>query len=299
MTVFKLWVVGLLSLTFLAVAQADAKASGCTSDLSIEACPGSGTGEIDVSGEQLSTSVAPEDPPAARVVVTCGAGAAASLGALGLSDPAYVANCQEQQLVCGVAKIKPGETQSPVIRLEQQGDGSWAYGGGDCVVTEPPKVTAALVREQASRLIPAAAIGLAPHGTTLVNIETVMWADAPHTRSLPPVTILGKRVVISLVLDHVAWVFGDGVADGDAPAGKAYDAQSDPCKTTQCAHYYGHVYTRTGKITVTATASWHASFTVNGGASIDIPGTIAGPQAREQLVVKQARGVLVPNPDGN
>ncbi|MEO9138612.1 MAG: hypothetical protein ABI345_06045 [Jatrophihabitans sp.] len=160
-------------------------------------------------------------------------------------------------------------------------------------------ITAGLVREQAVRLIPTADVGLAPHGTTLVNIETVMWADAPRTRSLAPVTILGKQVVISLVLDHVAWEFGDGTADGNAPAGKAYDAERDPCTSKQCSRYYGHVYTRTGKVTVSATASWRASFTVDGGAAITIPGTIAGPRAQAQIAVKQARGVLVPNPAGD
>ncbi|MBE7195274.1 MAG: hypothetical protein INR66_22700 [Gordonia polyisoprenivorans] len=182
------------------------------------------------------------------------------------------------------------------MRVQQQADGNWQYADNDCVVVDPARVTAAMVRERAVRLIPKAAVGLAPHGTTLVNIETVMWADAPRHQALAPVTILGKRVVVSLVLEKVDWRFGDGKSENGGPAGKPYDDKHDPCKSRQCTQYFGHVYERTGKVTVAATATWHASFTVDGGATVDIPGTIDGPQATADIAVKQARGVLVPNP---
>ena len=109
-------------------------------------------------------------------------------------------------------------------------------------------------------------------------------------------TILGQRVSIRIVLDHVAWQFGDGGSDGDGPAGKAYDDKRDPCHEKNCADYYGHTYTRTGTVTVSARASWHASFTVGGGAPVDIPGTVDGPASTARIVIKQARGVLVDNP---
>ena len=159
-----------------------------------------------------------------------------------------------------------------------------------------PQVTPQLVRQQVVRLVPTAAVGLAPHGTTLVNIETVMWADAPHQQNLAPVTILGQRVVISLTLDHVAWSFGDGASATSGP-GRAY-SDSDPCRARTCPQYFGHVYDVTGSRTVSATAYWQASFTVDGGASQDVPGAVPGPAASADVAVKQARGVLVPNPDG-
>lgn len=274
----------------------------CPSGPSILACPGQGTGEIDVSGEDDGggPSDAGTDQPASQLSITCGPGAANQLSGLGdLDVDGDVTTCQTQQVVCGAATLKPGQKESAVVRVEQQPGGSWAFAGGSCVITNPARVTAAMVRERAVRLIPSAKVGLAPHGTTLVNIETVMWADAPHQQSLSAVTILGKRVVIGLVLDHVSWRFGDGESDSDAPAGKAYDGKRAPCKTRECPGYYGHVYEHTGKVSVEATASWHASFTVAGGAQVDIPGTIDGPRATAALAVKQARGVLVPNPGDN
>jgi hypothetical protein len=64
-----------------------------------------------------------------------------------------------------------------------------------------------------------------------------------------------------------------------------------------CAHYYGHVYTTTGRVTITAQATWRASFRVEDSAAQQINGTIDGPRATAHIHAKQARGVLVPNPD--
>lgn len=145
------------------------------------------------------------------------------------------------------------------------------------------------------RLIPSAAIGLAPHTATLVNIQTIMWVDAPKSQTLPAAQILGRRVVITIKLAHVSWTFGDGSADRQGSAGKPYDAKAAPCSTRECPGYYGHQYAHTGSVTVSATASWTASFTVDGGAPITIPGDIAGPTARVALQVKQAHSILVPD----
>lgn len=183
----------------------------------------------------------------------------------------------------------------PVVTVEKRADGTWQYAGNSCVGAAPPRVTPELVRQQVVRLIPSAKVGIAPKGTTLVNIETVLWADAPRQRDLAPVTLLGQRVTISLVLDHVAWSFGDGTS-ASGSAGKAYDATGDPCRTKTCDHYFGHVYRKSGTVHVNATASWRASFRVGGAGPQDIPGTVAGPASGADVVVKQARAVLVPNP---
>ncbi|WP_460604342.1 hypothetical protein [Jatrophihabitans fulvus] len=198
-----------------------------------------------------------------------------------------------------MSDVGPRERRVAVVQVTQQQDNTWQYTGSDCVVIGPRQVTPEMVRQQAVRLIPTASVGLAPHGSSLVNIETVMWAGAPRVQQLPAVTLLGQQVSIRIVLDHVAWNYGDGSGDSDGPAGKRYDGKRDPCRERQCAQYFGHTYTRTGTVTVSATAYWRASFTVGGGAPVDIPGTVGGPTAQAQLVVKQARGVLVPNPGDN
>ncbi|MBE7189754.1 MAG: hypothetical protein INR67_15805 [Jatrophihabitans endophyticus] len=152
------------------------------------------------------------------------------------------------------------------------------------------------MRDRVVRLIPSAAVGLAPHGATLVNIETVMWVDAGDRQTLAPVEILGRRVVITLKLDHVDWRFGDGRSDRTGDAGRRYREHADPCTTRECPDYFGHTYQRPGRVHVNATASWTARFTVDGGAPVTIPGTVAGPTAQAGITIKQARGVLVPNP---
>ena len=153
-----------------------------------------------------------------------------------------------------------------------------------------------MVRDRVVRLVPASRLGFAPHDTTLVNIQTIMWVDAPKTQRLAPLTILGQRVTVSLILDHVDWTFGDHKSTSTSTAGKAYDNVHDPCRTATCPGYFGHTYRTSGTQTVHATASWTARFTVAGGTTTTIPGTVDGPTATDTLVVKQARAVLVPDP---
>jgi len=182
------------------------------------------------------------------------------------------------------------------IRIRKAANGTWQYSGSTCIRPARPVVTAALVRAQVVRLVPTAALGLAPDSVTLVNIQTVMWVDAPGAQNLPMVRILGQRVVIHLIADHVAYDFGDGRSDADGPVGKRYDGTGDPCRTRLCPDYYGHVYTVRGEKTVTATVYWRASFTVDGGPRQQVPGTVAGPASSATVRVREARAVLVPNP---
>ena len=156
-----------------------------------------------------------------------------------------------------------------------------------------------MVRDRVVRLVPSAALGLAPHDSTLINIETIMWVDAPKTQNLAPLTILGQRVTVSLTLDHVTWTFGDKDGTTTTSPGKAYDKTHDPCHAAQCPHYFGHTYRTSGAETIHATAAWQARFSVAGGRAVAIPGTVAGPQAATTVTVRQARAVLVPDPGGH
>ncbi|WP_375480775.1 hypothetical protein [uncultured Jatrophihabitans sp.] len=186
------------------------------------------------------------------------------------------------------------------MTLQMTAAGAWQSVGTTCVAPAdaPPaaQVTAADVRARAVRLIPSASVGVAPHTATLVNIQTVMWANTPAIRELPAVAILGRRVTIGIKIDHVDWRFGDGVSATTHDAGQSYDGARHPCRTVTCPGYFGHVYTATGAVRVSATVSWVATFRVDGGATQTIPGAIAGPTAQTPLQVKEARGVLVPNP---
>lgn len=275
---------------------------GCVTELNAKGCPDAGDIIVEVtqSGSKQSKdggARAPGPPVGSTRYVDCGPGAVSQLRAL--PDPAAAhdayAECASPSRDVCLGNLRPGLEPVEAIEVKKQRDGTWQYDGGACLTREPA-VTAADVRARAVRLIPPAALGLAPHGTTLVNIETVMWVDAPTRQTLPAIAMLGHRVVITIAIDHVDYAFGDGTTDQQPDGGKPYDDTGDPCRSRQCADYYGHTFLHTGRLTVTATASWTATFTVDGGNPVTIPGTIAGPTARAALHVREARAVLVPDP---
>jgi hypothetical protein len=209
----------------------------------------------------------------------------------------FAAMCTAWQNRCKTSQKNPRQPSGAAVVMAVLPNGRWVFQSMTCLgAVAPPQVRAQMVRQRVVRLIPSATVGLAPRDATLVNIQTVMWVDAPATRTLPAITILGQQVVVRLKLDHVAWNFGDGDSATSRGPGKAYDEQRDPCQSARCPDYFGHVYRDTGRVNIAATAYWQASFTVDGGPTVNIPGTVAGPAGHADLAVKQARAVLVPNP---
>lgn len=153
-----------------------------------------------------------------------------------------------------------------------------------------------MARDSAERLLPHPRIGTAPPGhVTLVNIETVLWLETAADRALGTVTLLGHRVDLRAHVQQVAWQFGDGTADTTSGPGTPY-TNADPCRSAQCPGYFGHTYRRTGKMTITAELTWTGQFRVDGGAWQTIPGTVTASATDTTVDVKQARGILVPNP---
>jgi hypothetical protein len=152
------------------------------------------------------------------------------------------------------------------------------------------------VYAEALRLVPPVGIESAPpSGLTLVNLETLFWADTATDRSLGTVALLGHQVSISVHVDSVLWQFGDGESATSSGPGRRYGPE-DHCRTAQCPGWFGHTYVKTGAFTVTATVNWSGSYRVDGGSVQPIAGTVRGPGASVALVVKQARAVLVPDP---
>jgi hypothetical protein len=153
-----------------------------------------------------------------------------------------------------------------------------------------------MVRDRAERLLPHPVIESAPPGhATLVNIETVLWIASPSERRLGTVNLLGRQVDIRAHIERVAWDFGDGATATTAGPGAAY-SNHDPCRTKQCPGYFGHTYTATGTKTITADLTWTGQFRVEGGEWQTIPGTVTAAATSTRIDVKEARGVLVPNP---
>jgi hypothetical protein len=147
------------------------------------------------------------------------------------------------------------------------------------------------------RLLPrVAAVTTGPN--TLVNIQTLLWADTAEQRSLGRVTVVGQPVWLRLAFDHAVWDFGDGSRASSAVPGKAYDAVGDPCRTVSCPDYFGHTYTRTGAMTVRVQVAWRASYSLDGQNYQPVDDApITGPAGTAQIHVRQARGILVSTGD--
>lgn len=278
-----------------------AQAGGCGDYGAMTGC--SGDGSVSVRGGHESGGRSNEAPGSGPIIpiklLACGqviAGAPELRIPIPTVGNEFAAMCNAWKERCKANKRNAQQPSGAAVVVRIRPNGREVYQSMTCLGTQPPEVTPEMVRQRVVRLIPSATIGLAPRDSTLVNIETVMWVDAPATRTLPAITILGQQVVVRLKLDHVDWNFGDGSsATSDGP-GKAYDEQNDPCHGVRCPDYFGHVYRDTGRTNIAATAYWQASFTVDGGHAVNIPGTVAGPAGRAEITVKQARAVLVPNP---
>ena len=190
----------------------------------------------------------------------------------------------------------PSTTTVGIVR--QWLDGRSVYLGANCNArTNRPQLTPLLVRQQVEKLVPHPGIGVAPPGgRTLVNLQTVLWADTPADRRLGTVRLLGiYRVALRVHVQQVLWDFGDGTSARTGSPGRPYRA-GEHCATVTCPGHFGHVFGRTGSMTITSQVSWTGQYSVNGGQWQTIAGAVTGPQAAAEVTVVQARGVLVADP---
>jgi hypothetical protein len=209
--------------------------------------------------------------------------------------------CGRVRNVCDVATAGqlPKDPKLTTTATQQRNpDGTWRLVGTNCFApTAAPQLTAAAVLREVRRLVPHPKVGIAPPGgATLVNIQTLLWAETPVDQSLGTVTLLGHRVALRVRVARVDWDFGDGTGDTTTSPEPKYNPAAG-CHTVDCPGYWGHVYTATGAVQISATVSWSGRYRVDGGAWLDIPDTVTGPAMTAALTVRQARGILVPNPN--
>jgi hypothetical protein len=197
------------------------------------------------------------------------------------------------------ANLLPHKSVTDVLEIDTYPDGhtvSITHCRVPTSKVRSPQVTGDMARQEAEKLLPHPRIGTAPIGpVTLVNIETVLWVDTPANRVLGTVTLLGHRVSLRAHVERVDWNFGDDSTDTTPTPGKAY-TNADPCKTVDCPDYFGHTYVHTGRVTIAAELTWTGQFRVDGGVWQAIPGTVTAPATSAAIHVKEARGILVPNP---
>lgn len=242
-----------------------------------------------------ATGPSSDEPKPVTRVVDCGPRQVA-----GQQQPRPGDACGEVRYACDVysaAQLPTDPKATTEATLRRYPDGSWALNGINCVArAAAPQVTPLLVLAQVRRLVPHPKIGVAPPGgTTLVNIQTLLWLDTPADQSLGTVTLLGHRIALRVHVDRADWDFGDGQSDTTDSPERKYDP-ADHCHTVICPDYWGHVYDTTGRMTITATVTWSGRYRVDGGSWQDVPDTVNGSAASTHVTVRQARGVLVPDP---
>jgi hypothetical protein len=119
-----------------------------------------------------------------------------------------------------------------------------------------------------------------PKGTTLVNYDNGFWTDA-RAYVLPAVQILGHRVVVTATPDSYDWFFGDGEQALDAGPGR---------QGTRDVH---HVYGDPGRVAPHVEITWTGTFTIDGGAPLDVIGTAQTTGNGTPVQVREARAQLV------
>ncbi len=183
-------------------------------------------------------------------------------------------------------------------QVREPGSTVWVNLGFWCPQSRAPLgvPTAGDIRDRVIRLLPRVAAATTG-ANTLVNIQTLLWADTPAERNLGRVTVVGQPVWLRLAFDHAQWDFGDGTRATTSHPGKAYDAQGDPCRAVRCPDYFGHTYTASGPVTVTLRVAWRATFSLDGGNFEPVDDApLTGPASTQRILVRQARGVLVVPP---
>ncbi len=121
----------------------------------------------------------------------------------------------------------------------------------------------------------------APPGRALSGLPVVFWSDSPDTETFT-VDIRGFTVVIVAQAEQYTWHTGDPASPTltSTEPGGAYPE-----------HAVEHLY-RSGTYTTSLTVTWGATFTVDGSAPADVPGTTTTDGPPVTFDVVEAAAVL-------
>jgi hypothetical protein len=161
--------------------------------------------------------------------------------------------------------------------------GDWVYQREDCFDVTPlnPPPSGAEVLSYFQRLpLPQLTTQHQPPGDGLTGLPVIFYTDSPTTQTFT-VDIRGFTVVIEATAEQFTWHTGDATGQiTTTDPGKPY-----PDETIE------HAY-RSGTYTAHLTVTWGATFTVNGSAPADVPGTTTTDGPPVTFDVLQARPVL-------
>ncbi|WP_448615840.1 hypothetical protein [Modestobacter sp. URMC 112] len=127
--------------------------------------------------------------------------------------------------------------------------------------------------------LPKLATQQQPPGNGLVGLPVIFFTTGPTTETFT-VDIRGFDVDITARATGFAWHTGDGTSLTTTDPGAPYPRQT-------ITHDY-----RAGTYTAFLTTTWGATYSVDGGASADVPGTTTTDGPQVTFAVLQARTVL-------
>ena len=189
-------------------------------------------------------------------------------------------------VLCNAALTCPDESEVRFWKWQRQEiNGEWTVWrlvDTVCLGADDPQVDPAVAipgivqRDFQSVVVMKGGADISPKPETLVNVVTKFQTDAPASYDIP-LSILGQSVVITAKAESYSWHFGDGQSKTSyEPSGYA-------------EYTYGQAAPRQAYVVIT----WSGSFTINGGASQPIAGTVSTQGAPTDVVVRQARSELV------
>ena len=161
--------------------------------------------------------------------------------------------------------------------------GPWIPLGRSCVdvtALNPPPSPAEVYRYFQELPLPELPTQQQPPGNALVGLPVVFYTDGPTTQTFT-VDIRGFTVDIVATATGFAWDTGDGTVLQTSDPGAPYPD-----------HTISHDY-RSGTYTAGLTTTWSGTYSVNGGATADVPGTTTTDGPPVTFSVLQASPVLV------
>jgi hypothetical protein len=185
------------------------------------------------------------------------------------------------------AIVRPDGTsaEGPVPAGFQPGDpvGDWTFVRQGCVditALNPPPSGAEVFSYFERLPLPQLTTQHQPPGDGLSGLPVIFYTDSPTTQTFT-VDIRGFDVVIQATAEQFTWHTGDAAGQiTSTDPGRPY-----PDQTIE------HAYT-SGTYTAHLTVTWGATFTVNGSAPADVPGTTTTDGPPVTFDVLQARPVL-------
>jgi hypothetical protein len=160
--------------------------------------------------------------------------------------------------------------------------GAWETTFAGCVdVTDlnPPPSPDEVFRYFQTLPLPQLTTRQQPPGQALVGLPVIFFTDSPTTQTFT-VDIRGFTIDITATATTYTWHTGDGTTLTTTSPGAPYPH-----------HTITHDYS-SGTYTAALTTTWGATFSIDGGAPADVPGTTTTQGPPATFTVVQARTVL-------